>query len=294
MPAAGPEPGAARGIVQINHGLAEHSGRYRRFAAFLASRGYHVYAHDHRGHGQTSAPDAIGHMFASRDGIAKTIADVAAVHAHIAANHPGLPVIIFGHSLGGMVALNYAEAHPERISGLAVWNSNFNGGVTGRLAQGILAAETMFLGSDVESRILPALTFRAWGKAIENHRTLFDWLSRDSVEVDAYIADPLCGWDASVSLWKDIFKMMYAGAERLDRLPKSLPVHLVGGAGDPATFKGKALIWLGEKMRRAGLKDVSLTILPETRHESLNEIGREETCEAFVRWANRVSAVKAA
>ena len=109
-----------KGVVQINHGLAEHAARYQAFAQTLNEAGYHVYAHDHRGHGGTTAPDAPAGMFAPDQGAAKVIADVAAVHALIAKRHPDLPVITFGHSMGGLVALNHAFAHPQRAAGLAI------------------------------------------------------------------------------------------------------------------------------------------------------------------------------
>ena len=281
-----PAEGHARGVVQINHGLAEHAARYARFAAFLASRGFHVYAHDHRGHGLTRAPDSIPGAFAAKDGAARVIADVASVHGLIAERHPGLPVVTFGHSMGGLIALNFAEAHPAASAALALWNSNFNAGVAGRAGQAILAVEAFFKGSDTPSAMLPKLTFQAWAKAMPNRRTDFDWLSRDKAEVDLYIADPLCGWDATVSMWRDVFALIYAGGDHgnLAKLPKALPVHLTGGAEDPATDKGKAVTWLDAKMRAAGLSDVTLQILPETRHETLNEINREASMQGFAAW----------
>lgn len=282
--------GTARGVIQINHGLAEHAARYERFADFLAARGYHTYAHDHRGHGLTKAPDAPPGQFAASNGVDKVIEDVAAIHRSIAVDHPGLPVICFGHSMGGLIALNFAEAHPEDLAGLAVWNANFNGGPLGRVAQAILAFETMLLGSDVPSRILPKLTFQAWGKAVPNHRTLFDWLSRDEAEVQAYINDPLCGWDANVSLWKDTFELIYGGPKGLSKLPRNLPIQLVGGEKDPATDGGKALQWLSNKMKNTGFSDIELTILVGTRHESLNEINRKNAMSLFADWADRVTA----
>lgn len=283
----------ARGVVQINHGLAEHTGRYRRFARFLAGRGYHVYAHDHRGHGLTKAPNALPRQFARENGVDKVIEDVAAIHRSIAADHPGLPIICFGHSMGGLIALNFAEAHPAGLAGLALWNANFRGGMAGRAAELILAVERALLGSDVPSRILPRLTFEAWGKAVPHHRTLFDWLSRDAAEVDAYIADPDCGWDATVSLWRDVFRLVFAGPEKLDRLPKDLPVQLIGGAKDPGTDGGKAVTWLEGRMKMAGLRHVETTILPETRHESLNDINRNENMALFADWADRITAAPA-
>ncbi|MBC7281818.1 alpha/beta hydrolase [Hoeflea sp.] len=278
--------GPARGVVQINHGLSEYAARYARFAGFLADRGYHVYAHDHRGHGLTRAPDSIPGAFSARDGAAKVIADVAAVHALIAERHPGMPVTTFGHSMGGLIALNFAEAQPAASAALAVWNSNFNAGIAGRAGQAILAVEAFFKGSDTPSAMLPKLTFQAWAKAMPNRRTGFDWLSRDEAEVDLYIADPLCGWDATVSMWRDVFALIYAGAtpENLAKLPKSLPVHLTGGAEDPATDKGAAVKWLAARMREARLTSVTLQILPETRHETLNEINRDQSMAGFAAW----------
>ncbi|MBU4529946.1 MAG: alpha/beta hydrolase [Hoeflea sp.] len=281
-----PAEGPARGVVQINHGLAEHAARYARFATFLARRRFHVYAHDHRGHGLTRAPDSIPGAFASKEGATKVIADVAAVHALIAERHPGLPVVTFGHSMGGLIALNFAEAHPGASAALAVWNSNFNAGIAGRAGQAILAVEAFFKGSDTPSAMLPKLTFQAWAKAMPNRRTDFDWLSREANEVDLYIADPLCGWDATVSMWRDVFELIYAGGatENLAKLPKSLPVHLIGGAQDPATDKGEAVKWLEAKMRAAGLAHVTLQVLAETRHETLNEINREQSMANFAVW----------
>ena len=284
--------GTPRGIVIVCHGLAEHSRRYERFATARAARGYHVYVHDHRGHGETTAPDAQLGRYAARDGVAKVIADVRAMRDLAVSRHPALPVILFGHSMGGLIALNTASAHPQAFQALSVWNSNFNPGPAGRFAQGVLAVEKMLKGSDVPSTILPVATFGAWGKSIPGHRTAFDWLSRDPAEVDAYIADPLCGFDASVSLWQDLFRLAFAGAspENLSRLPKGLPVYLVGGGQDPATNKGKEIRWLGRRMMDTGMTQVTTTIYDEMRHETLNEIGREQPISDFLTWLDRTTA----
>lgn len=284
--------GEARGVVQINHGLAEHGGRYEPFARYLASRGYHSFVHDTRGHGQTTAPDTVPREFARKDGDRKVITDIDAVHDLIAATHPGLPVICFGHSLGGTLALNYAETHPERIAALAVWNANVTAGAMGKVAMAVLAAETMFLGSDVPSRILPKLTFQTWGKSVAGARTEFDWLSRDPAEVDAYITDPECGWDATVSMWKDIFRLFETAAAGLGKLPTTLPVHLLGGRADPATENGRAVERLAARMRAKGMRDVTLSLLENTRHESLNDINRAETMAAFTDWADGAVAAE--
>ncbi|RWE43411.1 MAG: alpha/beta hydrolase [Mesorhizobium sp.] len=279
-----------RAVIQINHGLAEHAGRYARFAEFLAPRGFHVYAHDHRGHGATKAPDAPPGRFAGVDGIAKVIADVGAAHDLIAAEHPGLPVIVFGHSLGASIALNFVLRHSQRVHAAAIWNGNFSQGLLGQLALGILGWERMRLGSDVPSRLLPRLTFQAWGKAVPNHRTLFDWLSRDPAEVDKYVADPLCGWNASISMWRDVVKMaLHAGKDSsFAGVRRELPVNLAGGEKDPASDYGKAVRHLARRMDRMGFSNLVSKVYGETRHESLNEVNRDAVMNDFAAWADSV------
>ncbi|MCP4315981.1 MAG: alpha/beta hydrolase [Hyphomicrobiales bacterium] len=285
---------SARAIVQINHGLAEHASRYARFANYLSGRGFAVYVHDHRGHGETKAPDAPIGIFAKAPAgraYEKVIADTLAVNDHARASYPDMPVITFGHSMGGLIAMNFALSHPDRQSALALWNANFKMGAEGRLAQAVLAGERMTLGSDVPSRLLPKLTFDAWGKSIKNAETGFDWLSHDRDQVAAYVADPLCGWDASVSLWQDVFAMAFRGGNgaALSALPRSLPIHLVGGGQDPATNKGKAVAWMSGHLRGNGFENVTDRIYEGLRHETLNESappGALGAMEDFTAWAD--------
>lgn len=288
-----PATGVARGVLLISHGLAEHGGRYAAFAARMAAEGFHVYAHDHRGHGRTQAPDAPPGRFARRDGVARVVEDLRAVRDRAAGRHPGLPVVLFGHSMGALMALAFAEAHPAAIDALALWNGNHVPGLAGRAAQAILAVERMLKGSDVPSGLLARLTFEAWARAVGDARTGFDWLSHDAAEVDAYVADPLCGFAPTVSLWIDLFAATFSGAsaEGLARLPKRLPVHLVGGAEDPATDGGRAIRRFAERLRKSGLEDVTAIVYRGMRHETLKEIPSlgAPAIDAFAGWCRRVT-----
>lgn len=285
-----PAAAEARGILLISHGLAEHSRRYEAFADAMASQGFHVYAHDHRGHGETIAHDAPIGRFARRDGVELVIADVLAMRELAASAHPGLPVILFGHSMGGLISLNTVVTYPDKFDAVAVWNANFNPGLAGRAAQLILKTERMFKGSDVPSGPLPKLTFGIWGKSIENYRTDFDWLSRIPEQVDKYIADPLCGFDASVSLWLDLFELTFRAPQKtyLDRLRRNIPIHLVGGGEDPATDNAKAISWLANHLKRAGFSHITTEIYPNMRHETLNDIGADEATARFADWCKKV------
>ena len=160
----------------------------------------------------------------------------------------------------------------------------------GRLGLLMLAYERFRLGSDMPSQLAPKMTFAAWGKEIEGATSPADWLSRDPVEVKRYVDDPLCGWDASVSMWQDVFALVFRGAENdyLSGVQRDLPFNLVGGAKDPATGGGKAVEALARRMRSMGFSNLVSTIYPDTRHESLNEVNRDVITADFVAWATGV------
>lgn len=290
-----PATGKARAIIQINHGLAEHSQRYGRFAEFLGALGFHVYAHDHRGHGFTRVRGMPAGRFADRNGMAAVLADADAVNDLARSRHSGLPLIILGHSMGGLIALNHVLKYPGKVDAAAIWNANFSAGLVGRLAQGILLTERMLLGSDVPSMLLPKLTFQDWNRSVDSPRTPFDWLSRDPDEVDAYINDPLCGWNATVGMWRDTFDFVFTGADDrlLGTVHRDIPFNLVGGAQDPATAKGKAVKDLERRMLKLGFTDVTTTVYADTRHEGLNEINRDVIMQDFADWAVRTAEKRA-
>jgi alpha-beta hydrolase superfamily lysophospholipase len=282
--------GPVRGVVQINHGLAEHAARYARFCDFLAARGIASYAHDHRGHGHTKAAGAPLGSFGPDPATEPVLADAACVLERIAQDMPGVPVIVFGHSMGALIAMNVVQRHSALLAGAAIWNGNFTAGLLGHAARTVLAWERFRLGSDVPSRILPRLTFEAWAKQASDGRTAFDWLSRDQAEVDAYVADPLCGWNASVGMWRSVFDFAFAGADdrNFSSIRKDFPFNLVGGAGDPESNFGKTVEDLADRLGRMRFSDVTSTVYPGTRHESLNELNRDVIMEDFAVWAERV------
>ena len=279
-----PARGEATGAVVIAHGMAEHAGRYRRFAEALSDAGHAVFAADHRGHGATTAPGAAdGHFGAPLDTV---LDDLEAVVSHARAQAPGVPLTLFGHSMGSILSLAATMRNPRLCDRLACWNSGVDGGALLAVFDGILRTQQMFLGSDVPSTIARKLTFETWNKRFAPNRTDFDWLSRDEAEVDAYVADPKCGFPVTIGLWRTVLDAVRMGGDdrRLAKLPKGLPVHLLGGADDPCSDDAAAMKRIANRMRAAGMGDVTFVRLPGTRHESLNELNREETTDAFVAW----------
>ncbi len=274
-----------KAVIQINHGMAEHAWRYQRFAQFLAARGYHSFVHDHRGHGETIAPDAPQGVFARSGGWQKVLEDVRCVNQHIHETTHGLPAICFGHSMGSTIAASYMLHHPETIDGAAIWNGSRTGLLPGLLTL-LLNFERMFKGSDVPSQLASTLTFEAWNKTFKPNRTGSDWLSRDEAEVDKYIADPLCGFSCSNGMWLDLLGGLQALSDKgkIAALPRNLPVHILAGAADPCSSHGKAATQLANRLEAVGMKDITTAILPDTRHECLNELNRNETMADFADW----------
>lgn len=275
-----------KGIIQINHGMAEHAKRYEGFANALSKAGYHAYAHDHRGHGATTAPDARLGIFAQRDGLARVIEDVEAVHTHIKAKHPNLPIAVLGHSMGSVLTQNFLIKHSNLVNAALLLNTGAEGGTLLTVFRTIIKIAIALKGSDVPAILAERLTFADWNKNFTPNRTDFDWLSRDEKEVDQYIKDPLCGFTVSNGLWRDVTDgiKIAANNKNLKKIRADLPLYLIGGANDPCTQNGKHMENLHSRLIKTGHKNTTLNILPETRHESLNETNRDEVTKAIIQW----------
>ena len=275
-----------KAIIHIAHGMVEHANRYSRFANELCKSGYAVYSYDIRGHGQTEAKDAPQGVLAKSNGFQVILKDQNDVMKLIKERHPNKLIVCFGHSLGSIINLNFAIRYPEMVNGLACWNSGIETGILPRASRIILSIESFFRDPNLPSLIAWKLSFGAWNAKFKPNRTDFDWLSQDKNEVDLYVKDPLCGFEASISMWRDILDgVFFAGNKKnLRKLEKKLPVHIVGGSSDPCTNNGKDMKQLAIKLKNNGLTDVKCTILEATRHESLNEINRVSTTKEFIDW----------
>jgi alpha-beta hydrolase superfamily lysophospholipase len=275
-----------KAAVQVAHGLAEHAGRYARLAAALTDAGYAVYADDHRGHGRSvRAPEDLG-FFAERGGWRKCVDDLWRLNRRIAAEHPGLPIVLLGHSMGSFMVQQLISEHGDALAGVVL--SGSGGKPSPLAAAGRLVAriERLRLGPRGQSRLVHTLSFGAFNKPFEPARTPFDWLSRDPSEVDKYVADPLCGFTASIQLWIDLLDALaeIASPLRQSHIPKGLPIHVIAGSRDPVGANTRSVDQLLAAYRRAGLERVTHRFYPEARHELFNETNRDEVTRDLIAW----------
>lgn len=283
--------GKIRGIIQIVHGIAEHSGRYEDFAAYLNGYGILVVAEDHMGHGQSIGKEGIQGYF--HGGWHRAVEDSYQLMKQTMADYPGVPYTLLGHSMGSFMARTLLIDHPD--SGIA--SCILSG--TAWQPKGLLAAAEplckLFCIGAHDQKPCPALqgiVFGGYNKRIENPQTPFDWTSSDSQLVQAYADDPLCGFTATAGLMRDLMKGLkyIQKEENLAKMNKALPVLFAAGEEDPVGNYGKGVLQAAEAFRKAGMTSLETKLYPKMRHEIINEIGREEVYEKLRTWAEKTWA----
>ena len=278
--------GPPRAVIQVVHGMAEHSGRYERFATAAAVAGFAVVADDHRGHGATiAAPDERGHTD-DADGWNLILDDLGTVRADVEAAWPGVPLVLMGHSWGSILARGYAARHGEGLAGLIVMGTIGDPGLLGRAGIGLARAEVRLRGPRHPSVLLERRAFANYNRAFAPARTDFDWLSRERAEVDAYIADPLCGFTCTAAFYRDLARggVEVGRPETFAATPVDLPILVVSGSADPVGRDGAGVREVVTAYRRAGVREVSLRLYPGARHELLNETNREQVTADLLVW----------
>jgi alpha-beta hydrolase superfamily lysophospholipase len=281
-----------KAVVQIAHGLAEHAGRYHRLATTLAANGYAVYANDHRGHGRTATrPSDLG-FFAKRDGWNKCVGDLWSLHQQLSADHRGRPVILIGHSMGSFLAQDFITRHGAALAGVVLSGSAGAPNALVTVARLIARLERLRLGAGGKSGLMRTIAFAPYSWQFRPVRTPYDWLSRDSAEVDKYIADPLCGFRPSAQLWIDMLDALgpIADPERQKRIPKQLPIYVLAGDRDPVSGNAKSLQQLVNAYRRAGLSQVTCKFYAGGRHNMFDETNRAEVVRDLLAWMERLIA----
>jgi alpha-beta hydrolase superfamily lysophospholipase len=278
-----------KAIVQMAHGMAEHITRYDSFARELVAHDMYVYGNDHRGHGETgSNTNSIGY-FADEQGFEKVVQDMQILTTIIQKEYPDVPVFLFGHSMGSFLSRSYIQLFGDSLSGVILCGTGGNPGLMGKIGKMIAAREIKKKGRKTPSPLLNKLTFDSYNKAFQPNKTEFDWLSRDENEVDKYIDDPLCGGIFTTGFFYDFLSGLGTinKPQNLKLIPSMLPIFLISGSKDPVGGKnGKGVLMSMQSFKQAGIKDVSVKLYEDARHELLNEINKDEVQKDIIHWIN--------
>ena len=282
--------GEIKTVVQIVHGIAEYAQRYDGFAQFLNSRGILVVAEDHMGHGKSICDATPKGCFAG--GWHTAVKDTYRLLKNTMEEFSGVPFILFGHSMGSFMARTILARHPNSgISGAVIcgtaWMPNAVIGAGKAVANLICKKD----GEQNPSAFLQKMMFGSYNSKVEHPRTASDWLSRDSRVVDAYEADPLCGFVPSAGLVRDMMTgLQYIqDPKNLNAMKKDLPVYFIAGGDDPVGGYGEGVKQAAEEFKKHGMTQVDLKIYPLCRHEIHNEINKQEVYEDVASWIEKLN-----
>lgn len=248
--------GEVTGVVVLVHGLHEHAGRYAHVAQRLGRAGYATWAPDHPGHGRS--PGSRGNI----GSLAATVAGVDETARAAAAAHPGVPLFVYGHSMGGLVAAQYLTGTPSVPVRGAVLSA---------------AALDLSSANRVQQLAAPLL-----GKLLPDLGVLeldAEAVSRDPAVVAAYRADPLNRMGkVRARTGAEMITAVAAMPARLRRL--DLPLLVIHGGADrlvpPAASEFVAA--------GTASADVTHTVYPGLFHEPHNEPEQEQVLDDVVGW----------
>lgn len=251
-----------RAVVQLLHGVGEHALRYDRLARELNAAGYAVVADDHRGHGQTGLTQwggdraKLGRL--GPGGLRAVVDDVHQLSGRIRSEHPGVPLVLLGHSWGSLLAQMLINRFPADYDAVVLtgtayrWPGSMNGGDLNR--------RHAHLGT-----------------------TGAEWLSRDTAVSEAFYTDPL-NFTADVVKLFGVLDAVRLIGRPARRLPSELPLLILVGSDDPLGGPRSAERLAESYVRRSGLTDVEAIVYDEARHEVFNETNRQEVVADLVGW----------
>ena len=284
-----PADGAAvTGIIQIVHGMAEHTDRYLDAAQYLCDLGFAVYMHEHAGHGRSiTSDDELGY-FCEKDGNERIVDDVKTVALMAKGKHPGKKLIIWGHSMGSFVARRFAAKYPGVADGFIFCGTS---GANPAAALGALIADTIgkIKGSHYRSPFINNLAFGSYNKKFDG-TTGFEWLSVNEDNVKKYVADDKCGYMFTAFGYRDLFRLLgsVSGKDWYEAVPKDLPIYLISGDMDPVGNYGKGVKEVYDKLKQSGHTDVAIKLYPGLRHEIHNEKSNREVYDDIAAFAKKV------
>ena len=277
--------GAPRAIVQVAHGMCEHKERYAPFAEYLAAQGCVCVINDHRGHGASVRdPRDLGYFYENGDWAMTE--DMHQITLWAKEKWPGIPLFLFGHSMGSLAVRAYCADHDGDIDSLVVCGSPGENPAAG---YGLVFLRLMKLlrGGHHRSSLVQKMTTGGFDESEQSG----SWLSANEENAAAFAADPLCNFIFTLNGYEALMKLMLrayglASDRKGMRKPRGnpdLPIHFYSGADDACAPDRAGFENAVNRMKKAGYANVSGYMFPGLRHEILNEKNREEVFEKIWR-----------
>lgn len=288
-------PEDIKGVVQLHHGLAEHSMRYDRLGSVLAENGYVLNAYDMRGHGKT-AETAIAKgegrfgQLARKNGFETAVEDLAFIIESLKKDYPDKKIVLLGHSFGSFISQGYIEKYGERIDGCILCGTSGPQIPLAPIGKVVAKVVRAFKGPDATSKFLTKLSFGSYNKHIANPQTADDWISLNELNRQMYEMDKWCGFPLTVSFFVDITTALSTihKKKNMKTVPTNLPVFFIYGKEDPVGGYGKTIEKLYEIYQKNGVKNLQIKGYENDRHEIFNEDDKETVEKDVLQWLSGV------
>ncbi|WP_010257520.1 alpha/beta hydrolase [Treponema primitia] len=282
-----------KGIVQVVHGLGEHSRRYLHFILKLNEAGFVVCADDHVGHGKTAIDsDTLGDY--GDKGYITTTEDEKSLHDLVIKDYPGLPYIVFGHSWGSMIARSFAAQYGKLLSGLVLCGTCGVLDAFESVQKELKALIDAGKGSERDPRYLGVM-FAGWTDRYEDAKTPSDWVSADPDIVADQVNDPFSNnfskYPPTNQANYDLVALVEAitGPQWAAKVPKDLPIYNIAGDLDPVGNYGEGVYAVTNWLANTGHRRVATKLYPGHRHEINNDRDiREEVTDGVISFINSI------
>ena len=278
--------GEPKYILQIAHGMAEHIMRYEDFAKFLNRHGFLVCGEDHLGHGKTAANKADLGYCAEKNGYQTVLKDMKKLQDTIKQDYPKLPYFLLGHSMGSFLCRGFIETYGETLDGAIVMGTGNQPKIALAFAKFLCRLIAIFKGWRHRSNSINNLAVGGYNKRFQPIVTGHEWLCRDDKQATRYQNDPYCGYVFTLNGFFNMFDLMsfIENKKNINNIPKNLPVFICAGEQDPVGDFGYAPKVVNKSYIKAGIKDVTLKLYPEDRHEILNEFDQDVVYDDILQW----------
>lgn len=265
--------GMPKAIVQFSHGMCEHKERYFEFMNYLNDNGYVCVIHDHRGHGASVINEGEFGNFYTED-ISAIIDDMHAVTEYIKNNYPNLPLYIFSHSMGTLVARNYMKKYEKEIDKIVLCGPPTH---NGNASFGLFLSKILkpFYKEQAPNNLLNNGTFIGYN---EKNAEPNSWITENKDNVRAYNEDELCGFVFTTNGFINLFKLQLSAFDSDDWevYNKRLPIFVIAGENDPVIQSKKKFNALVDFLKELGYANISKKLYRNNRHEILNEKNKAE------------------
>lgn len=278
-----------KAVIQVIHGMCEYFGRYKEFSDFMTKHGYVVAGDDHLGHGRTATNEEERGFFAYSSGWRFLVRDEKKMTDILREKYPDVPIVIFGHSMGSFIARLYMSWYPDGIAG-ALFMGTSSGVPAGAASTAVKLLENA-AGTKTHLNSGQWMFYNFLTRRVPDKTGELDWITRDKEKTEFFKNDPLGDFAFTAGAYRDLVKLLSEISDRdwAYSLPVDMPIMLMSGEEDPIGDYGKGVRKVYRRLVKAGMKNVSIRLYVDARHELINEINRQEVYEDILNWVGKIT-----